>query len=202
MGGGPEDHGAQRPESGPIGQDSSRSPGSVEQAGENFRGITIQPQICHRESKSNPDSQVPPRNVIELWLGLDRFGLGLRDRLKLCIHLTPPSESAENRPFTITAMEEAPSCNNPRSLTATYEVCCGLQGLLWMIFQKMNKSQDRQPKCRGAFAKLKTALKHFSKCCELVKRGEERISLAKAANTLVVSAYIFSENALRLPAID
>ncbi len=72
-----------------------------------------------------------------------------------------------------------------------------------MIFQKMNKSQDRQPKCRGAFpAKLKIALKHFSKCCELVQRGEERISLAKAANTLVVSAYIFSKNALRLPAID
>jgi hypothetical protein len=35
-----------------------------------------------------------------------------------------------------------------------------------------------------------------------VKRGEERISLAKAANILVVSAYTFSENALRLPAID
>src|SRR5258708_14301961 len=29
-----------------------------------------------------------------------------------------------------------------------------------------------------------------------------RISLAEAANTLVVSAYTFSENALRLPAID
>jgi hypothetical protein len=51
-------------------------------------------------------------------------------------------------------------------------------------------------------AKLKIALKHFPKCCELVKRGEERISLAEAANTLVVSAYTFSENALRLPAID
>jgi len=33
-----------------------------------------------------------------------------------------------------------------------------------------------------------------------VKRGEERISLTEAANTLVVLAYTFSENALRLPA--
>ena len=70
-----------------------------------------------------------------------------------------------------------------------------------MIFQKTSKSQDRQPKYRGA-AKLKIALKHFPKFCELVKSGEERISLAEAANTLVVSAYTFSENALRRPAID
>src|SRR5436190_10832263 len=104
MGGGPEDHGAQRPESGPIGQDSPRSPGSGEQAGEDFRGITIQPQIYHPESKGNPDSQVPPRNI---GLGLGRFSLGLWNRLRLCVHLRPPSESAENRPFTITAMEEA-----------------------------------------------------------------------------------------------
>src|ERR1041385_2047884 len=129
MGGGPGDHGAQRPDSGPIGQDSSRSPGSREQAGEDFRGITIQPQIYHRESKGNPDSRVPPRNV-ELGLGLGRFGLGLRDRLKLCVHFdTSVQKAAENRPFTITAMEEAPGCNNPRSLTALYEVCCGFQGL-------------------------------------------------------------------------
>src|SRR5712671_5991507 len=137
MGGGPEDHGAQRPESGPIGHDSSRSPGSGEQAGENFRGITIQPQIYRRESKGNPEGQVPPRNVE---LGLGRFGLGLRDRLKLCVHLTPPSESAENRPFTITAMEEAPSCNNPCSLTAPYEVCCGFQGLSGWFSRKRTKT--------------------------------------------------------------
>src|SRR5689334_9287108 len=90
MGGGPGDQGAQRPESGAIGQDCSRSPGSGEQAGDDFRGITIQPQIYHRESKGNPEGQVPPRNVE---LGLDRFSLGQWNRLKLCVHLRPPSES-------------------------------------------------------------------------------------------------------------
>src|SRR6185312_14995717 len=140
MGGGPEDHGAQRPDSGPIGQNGSRSPGSAKQAGEDFRGITIQPKIYHRESKGDPDSQVPPRNV-ELGLGLGRFGLGPRDRLKLCVHLTPPSESAENRPFTITAMDEAPSCNNARSLTAPYEVCCGFQGLSGGFSRKRTRAK-------------------------------------------------------------
>jgi hypothetical protein len=49
-------------------------------------------------------------------------------------------------------------------------------------FPKNEQKPDRQPKYRGTVpAKLKIALKHFPKCCELVKRGEERISLAEAA---------------------
>jgi hypothetical protein len=38
-------------------------------------------------------------------------------------------KAAENKPFTITAMEEALSYNKPSSLTAPYEVGCGFQGL-------------------------------------------------------------------------
>ena len=63
-----------------------------EQAGDNLRSKTIQPQIYHPESKGNPEGWAPARNV-ELGLGLGRFGLGLWDRLKLCVHLTPLSES-------------------------------------------------------------------------------------------------------------
>ena len=53
MGAGPEDHRAQRPESGQIGQVASRSRGNGEQAGDDLRGQTIQPQIYQPESKGN-----------------------------------------------------------------------------------------------------------------------------------------------------
>src|SRR5215467_5184520 len=114
MGGGPSDHGAQRPDSGQIGKTGCFCRGNGEQDAENLRDKTIQPQIYHPESKGNPEGQVPPRNV-ELGLGnvdlgLDRFSLGQWNRVKLCVHLRPPSESDENRPSTITAMKEAPSC--------------------------------------------------------------------------------------------
>ena len=61
-----------RPDSGQIGKAGSR------ESDDDLRGQTILPQIYHPESKGNPEGQVPPRNVE---LGLDRFSLGLRDRL-------------------------------------------------------------------------------------------------------------------------
>src|SRR5258708_9856565 len=87
MGADPGDHGAQRPDSGRIGQIGCHL-GSVEQADDDLRGKTIQPQIYHPESKGNPEGQVPPRNVGP---GLDRFGPGLWNRLKLSVLLRSPS---------------------------------------------------------------------------------------------------------------
>src|SRR4029077_10437699 len=134
MGGGPEDHGAQRPESGEIGNAGSSSRINGQQAGDDLRGKTIQPQIYQPESKGNPEGWAPPRNV---GLELDRFGLrfGLKlwDRLKLGVHSRPFRKRLRIGPELSLRWHEAPSCNHPRSFTAPYEVCCGFQGLSGVI---------------------------------------------------------------------
>src|SRR4051812_9009252 len=147
MGGGPEDHGAQRPDSGPIGHDSSRSPGSGEQAGEDFRGVTIQPQIHHRESKGNPEGRAPARNV---GLGLDRFGLGLWDRLKLCVHFDTSVRKRLRIGHQLSLQgKEAQVVTVPAVLQHLMKLW--ISRILWCDFQKLNKTKISDPKYRGAF---------------------------------------------------
>jgi hypothetical protein len=90
-------------------------------------------------------------------------------------------------------MEAAPSCNNPRSLTAPMKSVVDFKDSLGEFPENEQKAKIGNQSIEVRPAKLKIALKHFPKSCELVKRGEERISLAEAANTLAFRPTLFGK---------